>query len=431
MKKGLVEEINRIHSITYGQDIVEQHKLVDKVRRFFSGSKARLISDDVKEYFDTLSNIKKPIHQRSRRDMEFQKNVEAVQIGLVLLGYELPRFGVDGLFGPETGAAVNKFKTDNPPQRPINEEMLRSPLPFLHITSQYGATRTNRSHPGVDLRAASGTEVRSPASGLVIDADFKSGGCGGTIQIKHSGGLTTRYCHMKDIRVRKNQRIEQGHVIGLSGGAVGDRGAGSSRGPHLHLELKKDGQLVDPMRYIDTATLTQQPTGGGAVITPEMVQTMIQKLGQRGVSKDDLKPLTVPEIVTDNLTPENFYHKLLESLGAPVTRENLKFLTAWRQAEGGRAKNNPFNTTYNMPGSTTLNSFGVRHYRTIEDGLTATVRTLRDKRYECILIGLIRNIGAVRISRCGSLKTWGTGDGVYRVLLGYESGATPKAPSIA
>jgi hypothetical protein len=45
--------------------------------------------------------------------MQHQKEVETVQIGLVLLGYELPRFGIDGLFGPETASAVRKYKTDN------------------------------------------------------------------------------------------------------------------------------------------------------------------------------------------------------------------------------------------------------------------------------------------------------------------------------
>ena len=71
------------------------------------------MSDDVKEFFKTLENIKKPVSQQQRGSMSYQKDVETIQIGLELLGYELPKYGIDGLFGPETARAVNKFKNEN------------------------------------------------------------------------------------------------------------------------------------------------------------------------------------------------------------------------------------------------------------------------------------------------------------------------------
>jgi hypothetical protein len=134
-----------------------------------------------------------------------------------------------------------------------------------------------------------------------------------------------------------------------------------------------------------------------------------------------------------NLTDGNFYEKLLTELGAPVTDENLKFLYAWRQSEGKAGKFNPFNTTQGMPGATNFNSVGVKNYLTIDDGMDATLKTLKNGRYNCIVNGLKNNIGAKKISgNCISdLKTWGTGDLVAKVVTSYEKGSEPKIKSLA
>ena len=75
--------------------------------------KADTIGTDVKTYFKILADVNEPLKQQKYGTMKWQQGVEATQIGLIMLGYELPKHGVDGLFGPETAAAVNKFKKDN------------------------------------------------------------------------------------------------------------------------------------------------------------------------------------------------------------------------------------------------------------------------------------------------------------------------------
>lgn len=147
---------------------------------------------------------------------------------------------------------------------------------------------------------------------------------------------------------------------------------------------------------------------------------------------DDLSSIKKDkEIDVAGLSDKNFYEKLLKELGAPVSDENMKFLLAWRQAEGKAGKYNPFNTTHKMPDSTNFNKVGVKNYSSIEDGLIATLKTLRNGRYECIVNGLKNDIGASEISKCESLKVWGTGDLVAKVVRGYESGSSPKVSSLA
>lgn len=120
-----------------------------------------------------------------------------------------------------------------------------------------------------------------------------------------------------------------------------------------------------------------------------------------------------------------FYKKILEKIDAPVTKENLVFFYAWRQYEGAKSTYNPFNTIQEMPDSTFWNCLkksgdkcvdGVRNYKTEKDGIEATVKTLTNGRYDCIVNGLKNNKGAKEIAKCSSLDVWGTRDGISRVL---------------
>lgn len=122
----------------------------------------------------------------------------------------------------------------------------------------------------------------------------------------------------------------------------------------------------------------------------------------------------------DGVADKDFYKKILDGIDAPYTNENFKFLYAWRQAEGGRAKNNPFNTTQGMkddPRISDYNKVGVKNYSSKDIGIKATIKTLLNKRYPCIVNGLRNDVGAEKIAGCSSdLKTWGTGDLVSKVL---------------
>ncbi len=114
-----------------------------------------------------------------------------------------------------------------------------------------------------------------------------------------------------------------------------------------------------------------------------------------------------------------FYKAVLKKLGVKETAEKIKFLLAWRQGEGGQARNNPFNTSKDMPGTadTKYNSHGVRNYPDRKTGLEATVATLKLSYYKEIVDLLSKDtVTAQELAHTSALKKWGTGKMVRKVL---------------
>jgi murein DD-endopeptidase MepM/ murein hydrolase activator NlpD len=144
----------------------------------------------------------------------------------------------------------------------VNETALISPLDKTVAGSGFGP-RWGKFHQGVDL-AANAAEVKAPADGVVVKTAADEYPCGGTIVIDHAGGFRTGFCHMQKLNVSQGQRVKQGDIIGISGGGAGDTGRGKSDGRHLHFTLRKGGQLVNPMDYIDKS---------GVVMTGEVPQS--------------------------------------------------------------------------------------------------------------------------------------------------------------
>ena len=150
--------------------------------------------------------------------------------------------------------SFDKILNENKPF--INEAALNSPLDQTIAGSGFGQ-RWGKLHNGVDL-AANAANVKAPADGVVVKVAADEYPCGGTIVIDHAGGFRTGYCHMQKINVSAGQQVKQGDIIGISGGGVGDPGRGKSDGRHLHFTLRKDGELVNPMDYINKAGVDLQ-----------------------------------------------------------------------------------------------------------------------------------------------------------------------------
>jgi murein DD-endopeptidase MepM/ murein hydrolase activator NlpD len=110
------------------------------------------------------------------------------------------------------------------------------------ITSPFG-WRWGRMHEGIDLGAPYGTPIAAAAAGTVIYAGWM-GGYGNLTVIDHGGGLSTAYGHQSRIAVGVGESVAQGQIIGYVGST------GHSTGPHLHFEVRVDGQPVDPLGYL-------------------------------------------------------------------------------------------------------------------------------------------------------------------------------------
>jgi murein DD-endopeptidase MepM/ murein hydrolase activator NlpD len=118
----------------------------------------------------------------------------------------------------------------------------------FRLTSGFGYRRDpinggRRLHAGTDFAGPRGTPIYAGGDGTVIFAGRQSG-YGLMVEIRHPFGLTTRYAHMSRIRVSEGERVSRGDRIGDMGNT------GRSTGPHLHYEVRRDGDPVNPMTFI-------------------------------------------------------------------------------------------------------------------------------------------------------------------------------------
>lgn len=130
---------------------------------------------------------------------------------------------------------------------------VRDSLPGLwpaegRFTSGFGWRRdpvrgTTKFHSGVDIANERGTAIYSVAPGVVTRSGTSSG-YGRVIEIDHGFGVSTKYAHCTTLRVRVGERVERGDYIATMGST------GKSTGPHLHFELRIDGNAVDPLKYL-------------------------------------------------------------------------------------------------------------------------------------------------------------------------------------
>ena len=102
---------------------------------------------------------------------------------------------------------------------------------------------TMRFHSGIDIGAYYGSDILAADTGVVIESGW-IGGYGNTIMIDHGGGYSTLYGHCSALYVSYGQTVQKGQPIA----AVGS--TGNSTGPHLHFEVRINGNPVDPLGFI-------------------------------------------------------------------------------------------------------------------------------------------------------------------------------------
>jgi murein DD-endopeptidase MepM/ murein hydrolase activator NlpD len=120
------------------------------------------------------------------------------------------------------------------------------------ITTYYGEVGrlSPRGHSGVDIAAPEGTPVLAADDGEVLKAYWNQDGYGGLVIVGHPSGYETWYGHLDRFDVEMGDQVKRGEQIALMGST------GFSTGPHLHFEVRQDGQVVDPLAFLKEANLT-------------------------------------------------------------------------------------------------------------------------------------------------------------------------------
>ncbi|MCX6295871.1 MAG: peptidoglycan DD-metalloendopeptidase family protein [Bacteroidetes bacterium] len=138
-----------------------------------------------------------------------------------------------------------------PAIQPIaNEDLKHQPGGFGWRT--HPIYKTPEFHPGMDFAAPQGTEIRATGDGVVERADATAQGYGNHVVINHGYGYETLYGHMLKFVVHAGQKIKRGQLIGYVGST------GLSTAPHVHYEVHKNGQIVNPINFYYNDLTPQQ-----------------------------------------------------------------------------------------------------------------------------------------------------------------------------
>ncbi len=129
-----------------------------------------------------------------------------------------------------------------PAIQPVRNENLR------RVASGFGYrsdpfTKIRKFHEGMDFSAKTGTPIFATGDGVVARADNSASGFGNHIVIRHGFGYETLYGHLSKYKSRVGQRVNRGDIIGYVGST------GRSEAPHLHYEVHKNGEVVNPLNF--------------------------------------------------------------------------------------------------------------------------------------------------------------------------------------
>jgi murein DD-endopeptidase MepM/ murein hydrolase activator NlpD len=135
-------------------------------------------------------------------------------------------------------------------QKSVLKDMLpnSSPVEAGYNSSSYGwridpFNGSKAFHEGLDFPAATGTVIHAAADGIVSMAEL-SAAYGNIVKVEHGSGLETRYAHASKLLVKVGERVTKGQAVALVGST------GRSTGPHLHYEIRYNGNSLDPRKYL-------------------------------------------------------------------------------------------------------------------------------------------------------------------------------------
>ncbi len=309
MRMNLSEQLERMSRL---MGINEQPTAQPIISGTTDPKKADTVKDDLATFYETLEKAAAGdgISQQESGSITFKNEVESMQIGLTLLGYQLPKYGIDGLFGPETAAAVQKFTNDyvtsggTPTQSgaTVNEavNLVGSSSGIIGRPGQGTHSASGWANNNAwDVAAPVGTDVRSLTTGTVVsfrkgDGTMKKSGVkkiyGDQIKVQSTDGKPDVFYTHIESNLSQGASVKEGDVIGKIMTLPG-------MPSHVHVALSS-GNLADFAAGLTNATGGSANTGGsssgGTMVkaTKEMLLKLIQLLKAKNITKEDISKLT-------------------------------------------------------------------------------------------------------------------------------------------
>ncbi|MGV6832390.1 MAG: M23 family metallopeptidase [bacterium] len=174
-------------------------------------------------------------YDNSKLIVEANKRVDILEKQLVVQSKSLDEIAV-------LAEDKEKFLAAIPAIQPVNnKDLTRMASGFGFRSDPF--TKARKMHWGMDFTAPRGTPIYATGDGVVKRADAGSAGFGKHIRIDHGYGYVSLYAHLYKYNVRVNQKVKRGDVIGYVGST------GRSQAPHLHYEVRKDGEKINPINF--------------------------------------------------------------------------------------------------------------------------------------------------------------------------------------
>ena len=174
-------------------------------------------------------------YDNSKLIVEANRKMDILQKSIVVQSKSLDEIAV-------LAEDKEKFLSAIPAIQPVNnEDLTRMASGYGYRTDPF--TKVRKFHYGMDFTAPRGTPIYAAGDGIVKRADAGSSGYGRHIRIDHGYGYVSLYAHLYKYNVKKNQKVKRGDVIGFVGST------GRSQAPHLHYEVFKDGQRINPINF--------------------------------------------------------------------------------------------------------------------------------------------------------------------------------------
>jgi hypothetical protein len=337
----------------------------------------------------------------------------------------------------------------------VNSANPSSPITNGGVGTPYGATGSlwsGGSHTGQDYPCAVGTPVHASLGGMVINTNPGSD-YGKTVEIDHGNGYQTLYGHLSEVLVKVGDTVTQGQLIAKSGDT------GKVTGPHLHYEVRKgknnpvnpdelskaggsglagvlgasgnsgtstNGQQLSAM--VGSKSLQELLSGGIGNLPAELLGSASSGSATSGGAK----------VILGTGSEKEWATGLLQKMGAPVSDASINALTTWMRHEGGHWKNsahyNPLNTTLDMSNNESMNSVGVKRYKSWEEGYAATIGTLTgknagDRGYTAIVDALKSGASTDAILSAVNNSAWMTGK-TGKNPYKFQGGGSPSVATL-